>query len=62
MAYFDTKVSEAMKPYGGTLIRIQPLHLGDDYFSDRTHLNDRGSPIVSHYVARQIDKFEDKDQ
>jgi len=62
MAYFDTKVSEVMKPYGGTLIRIQPLHLGDDYFSDRTHLNDKGSPIVSHYVAKQIDKFEDKDQ
>ncbi len=62
MAYFDSKVTEMIKPYGGRLIRIQPLHLGDKYFSDRTHLNDKGSPIVSQYVAREIDKLEDKDQ
>ena len=58
MAYFDAKVTEAIKPYGGKLIRIQPLHLGDAYFSDRTHLNDKGSPVVSRYVAKQIDAFE----
>jgi len=62
MAYFDTKVTAAMKPYDGILIRIQPLHLGDAYFADRTHLNDKGSPVVSKYVAKQIDKLENKDQ
>jgi len=58
MAYFDSKIKQAIEPYGGTLIRIQPLGLGDAYFSDRTHLNDKGSPIVSKYVAKQIDKTE----
>ncbi len=62
MAYFDKRVAEAMQPYGGKLIRIQPLHLGDAYFSDRTHLNDKGSPLVSQYVAKEIDKLEAKDQ
>lgn len=62
MAYFDKRVTEAMQPYGGKLIRIQPLHLGDAYFSDRTHLNDKGSPLVSQYVAKEIDKLEAKDQ
>ena len=60
MAFFDTKVKEAMRPYGGELIRIQQIGLGDAYFSDRTHLNDRGSSVVSEYVARQIDKLEEK--
>jgi len=58
MAYFDTMIQEAMKPYNGVLIRIQPLELGDTYFSDRTHLNDKGSPIVSQYVAQKIDSIE----
>lgn len=58
MDYFDMKAEEAMKPYGGVLIRIQPLGLGDAYFSDRTHLNDKGSPVVSKYVAQKIDSIE----
>ena len=62
IAYFDIKVQEAMKPYGGVLIRTQPLGLGDAYFSDRTHLNDKGSPVVSEYVAHQIDKIEKSKQ
>ncbi len=61
MAYFDAKVKAAMQPYNGKLIRIQPLHLGDAYFADRTHLNDKGSPVVSAYVAKQIDRLEDQD-
>ena len=58
MAYFDEKAKEAMKPYGGVLIPIQPLGLDDTYFSDRTHLNDKGSPLVSEYVAKRIDEIE----
>jgi hypothetical protein len=60
MAYFDTKILAEIQPYGGTLIKIQPMHLSDDYFSDRTHLNDKGSPIVSEYVAKKIDEIESK--
>ena len=60
MGYFDSKIKEAISPYGGILIRIQPLHLSDTYFSDRTHLNDKGSPIVSKYVAKKIDEIESK--
>jgi hypothetical protein len=58
MAYFDKRAKEAVAPYGGVLIPIQPLNLGDAYFSDRTHLNDKGSPIVSAYVAKKIDEIE----
>ena len=60
MKYFDKKIKEAVTPYGGILIRTQPLHLSDTYFSDRTHLNDKGSPIVSKYVAKKIDEIESK--
>jgi len=60
MVYFDTKIKEAIAPYGGTLIALQPLKLSDAYFSDRTHLNDKGSPKVSAYVAQKIDEIESK--
>jgi hypothetical protein len=60
MAYFDTKILAAIQPYEGALIKIQPLHLSDAYFSDRTHLNDKGSPVVSEYVAKKIDEIESK--
>jgi hypothetical protein len=58
MAYFDTQAQKAIAPYGGHLIKIQPLDLNDSYFSDRTHLNAEGSTLVSKYVAKEIDKIE----
>jgi len=58
VAYFDKRIKEALKPYNGILITTQQLDLADRYFADRTHLNDSGSPVVSAYVARQLDKIE----
>jgi len=62
MAYFDTYAKQHIEKYGGKLIRIQPLKLGNAYFADRTHLNDTGSPVVSQYIAKKIDKLETKEK
>ena len=57
MAYFDTQVLKAITPYGGKLITLQHLHLENKYCADRTHLNRKGSTIVSKYVAKKIDEY-----
>jgi len=58
VAYFDQKVSEAIKEYNGTLIKLQDLPLNNSHFADRTHLNDRGSAISTKAIAQAIDKTE----
>ena len=60
MKYFDVKIEKVLKKYNGILLKIQPLHLEDKYFADRTHLNDTGSPLVSKKVAAMIDRIEGK--
>jgi hypothetical protein len=62
MHYFDIHVKEAISKYGGDLITVQPLGLDNRYFADRTHLNDKGSTVVSKYVAHLIDKLETKEK
>ena len=59
MAYFDKRIEQIIKPLNyGVLIRVQPYNLSDAYFSDRTHLNDRGSARVTDIVANIIDQHE----
>ena len=58
IAYFDQKVTEAIKEYNGTLIKLQNLPLNNSHFADRTHLNDRGSAISTKAVAKAIDNRE----
>ncbi len=62
MAYFDKKATEAIASYDGIVLKMQPLHLGDSYFSDRTHLNDKGSKIVTEELAKIIDTIERKEE
>jgi len=58
LAYFDKKSEEAITLYNGILLKMQNLHLEDSYFSDRTHLNNEGSLIVTEELARNIDSIE----
>ena len=58
MAYFDKRINDIFKQVKGKLIVLQDLHLNDDYFSDRTHLNDKGSIMTAEAIARYIDKVE----
>ena len=60
LIYFDDSIDKIMKKYNGTLIRLQKLHLNDDYHADRSHLNDKGSAIVSQEIGRIIDQIEKK--
>ena len=58
IAYFDEKVTQAIKEYNGTLIKLQNLPLNNSHFADRTHLNDKGSAISSKAIAEAIDRVE----
>jgi hypothetical protein len=58
MGYFDKKVREVFSKIDGKLIVLQNANLGDEYFSDRTHLNDKGSVLISEVVAKFIDTNE----
>lgn len=58
MAYFDKRINDIFTEVEGTLIVLQDLHLSDDYFSDRTHLNDKGSILTAEAIATFIDKVE----
>jgi len=58
LIYFDDKVKPIVEKYGGKLLSLQSLHLDDQYFADRTHLNVKGSTLVSKRVGAFIDKNE----
>lgn len=58
MGYFDKKVREVFLQVQGDLIVLQDVGLGDEYFSDRTHLNDKGSTRISEAIAKFIDSKE----
>lgn len=60
LKYFDDRVAIIMKEYNGTLIQLEKLHLSDDYHADRSHLNEKGSTIVSQEIAKVIDQTEKK--
>jgi len=56
--YFDDTINPIMQRNGGVLIPLQNLSLNNNYFADRTHLNKKGSTLVSKEVAKIIDKTE----
>ena len=58
MAYFDKRINDIFTQVEGKLIVLQDLHLGDNYFSDRTHLNDKGSILTAEAIGKFIDKVE----
>lgn len=58
MLYFDKRIKAIFDEVGGDLIILQDLHLSDEYFSDRTHLNAKGSKMTANAIAEYIDKTE----
>jgi len=58
MAYFDKKVRQVFTLVKGDLIVLQDVGLGDEYFADRTHLNDKGSNKLSEFIGKYIDAHE----
>lgn len=57
MEKFSKRVENILSQSNGTFIDIHnALHLGDDYFADRSHLNDKGSLLVSEAIAKLIDR------
>jgi len=56
--YFDSMSNKALIKHDGKLIKLQELNLNDEYFADRTHLNDKGSIITAKAIGKFIDKSE----
>lgn len=57
--YFDNKVAIALGD-NGKLIKLQNTPLVDSDFADRTHLNDKGSSIITKEIAKFIDNKESR--
>ena len=61
MKKFANTVNALISKEGGKFLNLhEKLHFNDDYFSDRSHLNDKGSKIGSKEIAKFIDKSEKK--
>ena len=61
VAYFDKRVEDIFKHYPNSyLIKLQSVPLTNEDFADRTHLNDKGSSIITKEIAKFIDKKESK--
>lgn len=57
--YVDEKSDAIFAHYpNAKLIRLQLLNMGDEYFADRSHLNDKGSIITAEAIAKFIDTHE----
>ena len=57
--YVDQRSDKIFAPYSkAKLIRLQQLNMSDEYFADRTHLNDKGSIITAKAIAKFIDNNE----
>jgi lysophospholipase L1-like esterase len=53
---FDKRVQKIIEKYNGNFINLHNrLKLSDKYFADRSHLNDKGSIVVSKTIAKFID-------
>ncbi len=57
--YFDKKCISAIAD-NGDLIKLQRVPLKNSDFADRTHLNDKGSSIITKEIAKFIDNKESK--
>ena len=56
MVSFEHTVKKIVVGDGGIFLNLHDkLHLNDNYFADRSHLNDKGSVIVAGAIGRFID-------
>ena len=61
ISYFDKKIDKIVKDYNNSyLIKLQNTPLTNRDFADRTHLNAKGSAIVTKEIAKFIDSKESK--
>jgi len=58
LSYFDNKIQPIVEKYGGKLFKLQTMHLNDEYFADRSHLNVKGSTALSKEIGRLVDEHE----
>ena len=59
LSSFSQKTAQILEQYGGEILNLnKTLPLEDSYFSDRSHLNDKGSKISSGAIADFIDSKE----
>ncbi len=59
MISFDHSVKEIVSGNGGKFLNLHnKLHLSDDYFVDRSHLNNEGSIVTAEAIGKFIDKNE----
>jgi len=59
LSYFAKRINDIVTKHGGKFLSLhEKLHLGDKYFSDRSHLNDRGSIIGAKAIGKFIDENE----
>jgi len=59
LATFSGRVSKIMEENNGVFINLHTkLHLNDTHFSDRNHLNSKGSKVEAEEVAQMIDALE----
>jgi hypothetical protein len=56
---FASECKAIMKHHGGEFLSLHfTLNLDDQYFADRSHLNDKGSILAAKAIAKFIDKSE----
>ena len=59
METFPKRVLDILSENGGHFFNLhQKLHMSDKYFSDRSHLNDKGSMVGSKAIGKFIDMSE----
>lgn len=59
MKSFPQRVMKVMKENHGNFLNLhETLNFGNEYFADRSHLNDKGSAATAEAIAKFIDKIE----
>jgi len=59
LAHFANRCKPIVEQHDGVFISLHDrLGLSDDYFADRSHLNDKGSMVGSKFLGELIDKIE----
>lgn len=59
MTSFTHKVRKIMEDNDGNFMNLhEQLHLNDNFFADRSHLNDQGSVLTAEAIGKYIDEIE----
>ena len=59
MKIYPHRVSKTMRETHGYYLNLyKKLKLGDEYFADRSHMNDKGSAITAREIAKFVDQME----